>query len=66
MSKLRLKYYIEFSELVDREAVTNMSEEEAAKFKREVELRFHKILEKRTGMLADVEDFKLELDLEEV
>lgn len=68
MSKLKLKYYIEFSELVDKEVVTNMSEEAISKFKKATEEYFYKLLKVRVDEVTDVSvnDLKVEFDLEEV
>jgi len=65
MSKLKLKYYIEFSELVDEEAITNMREEEVEKFKQKMHDYFFTILQPRTKTLI-TRDLKVEFDLEEV
>lgn len=65
MRKLKLKYYIEFSELVDEEAITNMTEEEVAKFKKQTEEYFFKILQPKTKILV-TRDLKVKFDVEEV
>lgn len=61
MSKLKLKYFIEFSEYVDEKAITNMTEEETEKFKQEMEKFFRSVLPSKS-IVAD--DLSVDFDIE--
>lgn len=65
MDKVELKYNIEFSESISKEALGELEGTKMERFQQHTEKFFYDLLMKHSGAVEGMNNFKLDLEIEE-